>query len=362
MLNSIESFIVKIIFEFVMTALHRLYTDGSYLPYAQTSGIGGYLLDEHNQTIFEFSELIPNNQVFSDPAKFEILALMKGLQLCLQHNITSVQCFSDEQTLCRILSIKNEEQLSTYIERNPLLQSITCLIPEFDALSFEYIPRNENKKADKLSRQKIYEKMEQQPDIAQIEVAQPLMIPGLVFSEKMTKEQRENFNSYKKNYTDFYVFSILSTPLPGFKEHPDMAHESLNLEVWQVQKNKQDIHSVKIHSQSTNASTFRQDLVNLVADTLQKCDLPKIGIMLHGKHHMAVEYILKGRKPVTHRLKKSLENLMITLQNFDEVVFYNDTKIIEHLFPSLSNTSDIQINTEMNKQIDTIDKKHSFKA
>jgi ribonuclease HI len=320
---------------------YSLYTDGSYLPYAQTSGIGGYLLDENQQTIFEFSEIISNNQVLCDNTKFEILALVKGLQLCLDNNIKSVRCFSDEQALCRILSLKNPEQLGIYIERNPLLQSVTGLSEEFDSISFEYIPRNENKKADKLSRQKIYEKMEQYPaNLTQIEVSQSLMIPNLVFSEKMTKEQREHFNSYKKNYTDFYVFSVLSTQLPGFKEHPDMAHESLTLEVWQAHKDKDSIESVKIQSLATDVSTFRQDLVNLITHTLNSCDLNKVGIMLHGKHHMAVEHILKGKKPVTHRLKAPLEQFNTILGQFDEVVFYNDTKIIEHLFPALPETID----------------------
>ena len=61
-----------------MTATFRLYSDGNYFPRAKRSGFGGYIKNQMDEIIAEFSEEIKDKQYIQN---FELLGIIRGLQI-----------------------------------------------------------------------------------------------------------------------------------------------------------------------------------------------------------------------------------------------------------------------------------------
>lgn len=126
-----------------------LYTDGAcefdenYKPF--NAGIGG-LLKLDGKVIFSFSENIgkkTNNEA-------EYLALLKGIEICIQNNILDLIIYSDSELVVKqingIYKVKNERMLILYKKTLDLLSNLK-------SWKVIHVLRDKNIEADELSKE-----------------------------------------------------------------------------------------------------------------------------------------------------------------------------------------------------------------
>jgi len=128
---------------------YSLFTDGAcefdneYKPI--NAGIGG-VIKLKNQTIFSFSENVgvkTNNEA-------EYLALIKGVDLCLENNISKISIFADSELIVRQINgdykVKNERMAALHKKTHELLS-------KFNSWDINHVLRDKNTEADDLSKQ-----------------------------------------------------------------------------------------------------------------------------------------------------------------------------------------------------------------
>jgi|TARA_B100001540_G_C15720898_1_gene603004 ribonuclease HI len=128
---------------------YNLFTDGAcefdddYKPI--NAGIGG-LLKLENEVIFSFSENIgekTNNEA-------EYLALIKGIEICVENNILNVSIFSDSELVVKQINgdykVKNDRMSILHKKTHELLSSLR-------SWKVVHILRDKNVEADELSKE-----------------------------------------------------------------------------------------------------------------------------------------------------------------------------------------------------------------
>ena len=121
---------------------YKLYTDGGARGNPGPAGIGGVLYKD-DKLLDSFSSFIgqgTNNQA-------EYLAILKGVELALKHNIDTLACYLDSELVVKQLKkeykVKNEELAKIFIK-------IYNLTLKLKKITFFHIRREKNKKADAL--------------------------------------------------------------------------------------------------------------------------------------------------------------------------------------------------------------------
>ncbi len=126
---------------------YKLYTDSSYNKNNSRIGcIGGYIENSQGKMIDSWSELLVDGHF----GEHELRSTLLGVKKLIQHGIQDVECFTDNQTNSIILSSDLSKNKHTFRSAN--LKEIEPLLKNFKAISFTYIPREENTKADYYSR------------------------------------------------------------------------------------------------------------------------------------------------------------------------------------------------------------------
>ena len=128
---------------------YSLFTDGAcefdddYKPV--NAGIGG-LLKINNKIIFSFSENIgkkTNNEA-------EYLALMKGIEICVESNILNISIFSDSELVVKQINgdykVKNDRMSKLHKRTHELLS-------ELKSWKVVHVLRDKNVEADELSKE-----------------------------------------------------------------------------------------------------------------------------------------------------------------------------------------------------------------
>lgn len=131
---------------------HHLYSDGNYFPRAKKSGFGGYIQDSQGQILIEYTEEIKQPEYTFN---FELLGILRGIQLAQDMGIEHLVSHCDEKTTVgRLQEIMKTGTLSDIPPnaKPELFKEIIDLTQTFKSVSFEYIPRNQNKHSDSLSR------------------------------------------------------------------------------------------------------------------------------------------------------------------------------------------------------------------
>ena len=131
------------------SAKYSLFTDGAcefdndYKPI--NAGIGG-VIKIKDKTIFSFSENVgikTNNEA-------EYLALIKGINLCLENNISNISIFADSELVVRQINgdykVKNERMAALHKRTHELLS-------KFNSWEINHVLRDKNNEADDLSKQ-----------------------------------------------------------------------------------------------------------------------------------------------------------------------------------------------------------------
>lgn len=124
----------------------NLYTDGASLGNPGPAGIGIVLTDEQGNLLKEFSESIgvtTNNEA-------EYQALIRGLELARQLQITHLNWYSDSELIVK-------QMLGEYKVKQPhlmrLLKQAREHVKAFAVFRPHHIPREQNAHADRLSKE-----------------------------------------------------------------------------------------------------------------------------------------------------------------------------------------------------------------
>ena len=124
---------------------YSLFTDGASQLDKKNAGIGG-LLKSGEETIFSFAENVgdcTNNEA-------EYLALIRGIELCIEKKILDVNIFCDSELIVRQVNgdykVKNERMIKLHARTIDL-----CSILENWTVS--HVMREKNTEADLLSKE-----------------------------------------------------------------------------------------------------------------------------------------------------------------------------------------------------------------
>ena len=124
---------------------YSLFTDGASQLDKNNAGIGG-LLKSGEEVIFSFAENVgdcTNNEA-------EYLALIKGIQLCIDNNILDVNIFCDSELIVRQVNgdykVKNERMIKLHSKTLNLCSML-------ENWSVSHIMREKNTEADLLSKE-----------------------------------------------------------------------------------------------------------------------------------------------------------------------------------------------------------------
>lgn len=133
-------------------ATFHLYSDGNYFPRAKKSGFGGYIEDPQGQVMVEYTEQIKQtNYAYS----FELLGIIRGLQIAQSMGVERIISHCDDKhTVGRLQEViaANSTQTIPESAKPELYQQIMDLLKSFKSATIEYIPREQNKHSDALSR------------------------------------------------------------------------------------------------------------------------------------------------------------------------------------------------------------------
>jgi ribonuclease HI len=124
----------------------RLHTDGGARGNPGPAGIGVVLTDESDNVIAEVGEgigIATNNVA-------EYTALIRGLEMALEHGVTEIDVFVDTQLIAN--QVKGEWKIKQEHLR-PLAVRSQSLMNKFVGASIQQIPRERNADADKLANQ-----------------------------------------------------------------------------------------------------------------------------------------------------------------------------------------------------------------
>lgn len=124
----------------------KLNKDGALFPHRQIAGIGSVLCDDLGRVLMEATK--PKIMV-GDRLRNELLAILRGLQLCIPLGLRTLEVESD--SLLALNALKEGDEL--LVSYSHLLREILKLRQRFPHCSFSYmISRVENFVAHKLAR------------------------------------------------------------------------------------------------------------------------------------------------------------------------------------------------------------------
>lgn len=293
------------------TNTYKLYTDGSYRMQTNTAGFGGYVEDSSGQKIFEFSETINNPKLFR---RHEEMGLKRGLELCLEKGIKNLICYSDANENILILNTKEKEVQNFYTRSNKTLQNVVMLAQEFESINFTYLPRVDNKYADKLSHK------EMNKVAGKVEQVMHFATPTLDTVRKY--KTKEAFTAANNQLKDFLVFNV----------------EKINnlFEAYYATKTEKGIDYKLI-----GTAEKKEPIVNCITDFIthtlktHRTDYPnntEIGIFCVGNQAYDFEHMIKGQVPLTKKVKKSFHMLQETLDTYSRVAYQLRYEVEQTIF------------------------------
>ncbi len=129
---------------------HIMYVDGASRGNPGDASIGVSLQNDQGEELSFVSKSIgstTNNTA-------EYMALIEGLKLAIEKNITMVEIRSDSQLMVRQLTGQYRVKES-HIQA--LYNEVQDLLPSFEKILFIHIPREQNKRADQLANKALDE-------------------------------------------------------------------------------------------------------------------------------------------------------------------------------------------------------------
>ena len=123
-----------------------LFIDGAADLHTKIAGIGGVFLGENNEELYRFSDYLDD----STNNEAEYTALIRGLELGLELNIRDIKIYADSELVVKQV---NGEYKVKHERMKPLHLKTIALLSQYSNWSLQHVPRDDNKIADKLSKQ-----------------------------------------------------------------------------------------------------------------------------------------------------------------------------------------------------------------
>lgn len=132
-----------------MADTYKLYTDGSCNYKRTRATFGGYIVHPNGKIIHRFYGFVGRNRSVSE---YELAGLFHGLTECINLGITSVNCFSDDESLCAVMSATNPELIKKHCKKIANRREVFDLFSKFTHVTCTYILGVENEKAHGLAK------------------------------------------------------------------------------------------------------------------------------------------------------------------------------------------------------------------
>jgi len=295
-----------------------------------TLNFGGYLLDNQNNKIFEFSEKILDEKLLK---YHELSALKFGLGKASSLNIKKLTCYADDISIRNFneLEVLNEHPIDP-IKRN-LLLNIIELKKNFDLIYFRHIRRNFNKKADKLAERVQLEHFYDNiffKERFEIQSQKLLKIPNLVcledfYSQQTSKEdiqQSSHIIQDKIIQSDIHVLLDLHT----YDEINGIAKFYLinsNHEKEFIDLREFDIKKVNSHCLDLLEVCFKKITEN-------QTEKPTLALMIESNHLALKKFeMLLRQRFIFPKLKTPLnERFLNSCTHFKEIILH-DKNLLE---------------------------------
>lgn len=306
---------------------HSLYTDGCHFQYLKAAGIGGYLLDEQGNRLWQFSEELSDDKFLE---KHENYALEHGLKKCIESGVKSLKCFTDSKSSVEILNLKDKKQLDFYVSRDSSLAPIVKLITQFDDISFHFIPRNQNKSADILSRKKV---LKNHPEKTQL-VECGLQIPNLLCTQQYSLKEKPEFTDLKWQIKNHYLFHFMQA--------------ENKLEVYEMVKFP-EIQIVNKISYPLEKNWIKQ-YIGILNNTLKNSPHPEVGIIFEPNAN-DVSKTLRGLVPISKKAKSGLEKFEDITEKFSKVVIHDDRDFLKLVVPHRFGGEQPPLSTEQQEEL-----------
>lgn len=296
---------------------YKMYSDGCHLKEFKVAGAGAYLT-KNDETIFEISEVIENKSYHALHERFALkIALEKALELKLEKE--KIEIYSDDQGLMKILSLKNRRN---YYDEGNLLKELCDLCDKFEQLSFSYIPRNENERADKLSRKSLEENVFKENKIVEGGLNHPKWITKNNYSQFSKNQLLQERNSIN-NYLVFHYFH-------------NKENNTVQIEVFSARREKnQDIENVvykKIEDIQTPYKNWEAFCLDNIAKHLGNIEKEQgVGLVVHD-NYIVLDQLLRGRKAFTKKMKNAYNNLINAVEKLEKVVVHREPIVYETIF------------------------------
>lgn len=301
-----------------MGKLYKLYTDGCYYPDYKIAGYGGYIEDQDGNVVVEFSEVIENPLFFT---MHESLGMKRGLELCIEHNIKNINCYTDELGLSHLYRM-NEEYLLPRYEKIPALRDIVLLKQQFENLNFHYIPREKNKKADMLSRKAA---------LLHSNVINTIIKKReVVINDSNGNKQLDFVSNYKnkdhfiKRHKKIEDYIIINTSygnefLTTYYVKKDIINQTINVEVID-----------KVQTKENNLA----DILKKITEALQKkSNLDECIIFCNGGRSKDLEDIFHNKKSLTSPLIALYKDFQLELNKFKKITYHLDQEVMNYTIP-----------------------------
>lgn len=298
---------------------YKIYSDGCHFKEFNAAGIGGYFLKD-DETVFEFSEKIIEPKNFDIHERVAVIkALEKGIEL--GWNNEEIQYFSDDRALMemlekpRILLDANVESL----EENRLVAKLFGLRNQYTNIVFNYIPRSENKHADKLSRKTLEEDLFSDRQI----VEKGFYNPKFISKNNYPKGETLEFNHIKEKINSFLVVHSYTNKDLG----------CANLDVYYAQNVNENITYELVESSNLELKGWHKSAVNNVVKHLNVLSEKnkEVCLVLHDEY-IILDQMFRGRREITTKLKPAFDNLDIVLECLDKVVVHRDPLVYQAIF------------------------------
>jgi len=293
--------------------MHYLYTDGSHANELNIAAIGGYLLDSHKKEVWSFS-----NPLYQDQPYHELKALDYALVRCLDDGIRNLTCYTDSLNIVR--DIGKQEAKHNSAKYHDLFNNVLKLLPEFKTIEFEFIPREQNKKANFLARKVLTHITSQK---SRVDIYQSIDKNADYFRcEKLfCVEQfidKKKINSIRDKIHDHYVFDLYRG-------------EDNILEGYRVYKSRvEQLFSYPV------GHTWSQYL-NAISQTLEQVEDSCVGIMVCPANN-EIDLVLRGMKAIDPKYAYELSRLQTIINQFKYVLIDSDNAIYQEVFKNLKNS------------------------
>lgn len=310
---------------------YHLYSDGNYFPRAKKSGFGGYISDPSGDILIEYTEQIKQSEYTFN---FELLGIIRGLQLAEDMGVEHLVSHCDEKTTVGRLKDIMHTGSCADIPNNAkpeLFQQIIDLMTKFKSISFEYIPRTQNKHSDALSRRyaKLMEKnylihYDNELDYSERVFAETQKLTKKVFFAHPAMKRIE----YKNN--PFLVAPVRNKKIRKFSKQEQLDnYEYLFIETYI----HNDMVSLKAfhYNQSREKSLLSETLFQhdenhmekyceFLSHTLQHISHDKIWINNNNKN---VNDYFEQKEKITNLKLPMFKQVHSSLNNFIKVMFNN---------------------------------------